>query len=459
MVRYIKFYNTDNIMSSDNIDNIMSSDNTIEIYNFVKNNIKLEDNNISKQYKLTKNYLGIDDIGAAVKVLLSGQITMSDNVRLFEEEFAKYVGAKYGIMVNSGSSANLLAVAAIANKCGKYNIAKDSEILIPAVCWSTSLWPLIQYNFKPIFVDCDPVTLNINLTDLKDKITPKTRGILLVHVLGNCTNMTKLMKIIKTYNLFLIEDTCEALGTTYRNKMLGTFGNLGTYSFYYSHHITTGEGGMIVCNDYEDYSLLKILRSHGWSRDVDKKQMNKIQFDYTDKLNEKWVFINQGFNLRSTEINAAIGRVQLSKLNTMIEIRCNNRNKIKHKLYSHIKYTGQITIIEDNKNTKTSWFGLCFMINDSYKLQYREYINYLDSQNIETRPIISGNFLRQPATKIILEDIYDSTELVKLTPELYIGAEVINNQCFYIGLHPIAIECDECKHLVDKLLSFNFNNG
>ena len=377
----------------------MNSDRTLAIYNFVKNNIKIENNNISKHYKLTKNYLGTDEISAAIKVLLSGQITMSENVSLFEKEFANYIGSKYAIMVNSGSSANLLAVSVIINKFRKHKIELGSEILIPAVCWSTSLYPLIQCNLKPIFVDCDPITLNINLTDLETKITPNTRGILLVHILGNCTNMSKLMEIVEKYNLILIEDTCEALGTKYGDKMLGSFGVMGTYSFYYSHHITTGEGGMIVCNDYEDYILLKILRSHGWSRDVDKEQMNKIQMDHTDRLNKKWIFINYGYNLRSTEINAAIGRVQLKKLDTMLKIRCNNRNKIKTELYAHIKYKGQVTIIEDNNNTNTSWFGICFMINDSYKLQYRKYIDYLDSQNIENRPIISGNFLRQPAVK------------------------------------------------------------
>jgi len=423
----------------------------MDIQTFVQNNIHFEDNNNETHYKLTKNNLGVEEISAAVKVLLSGQITMSENVSLFEQEFAKYVGSKYAVMVNSGSSANLLAVSVITNKCSQYNIEDGAEILIPAVCWSTSLWPLIQCNLKPIFVDCDPITLNINLIDLENKITPQTRGILLVHVLGNCANMSKLMELVETHKLVLIEDTCEALGTTYKNKTLGTFGVMGTYSFYYSHHITTGEGGMIVCNNYDDYILLKILRSHGWSRDVEKKQLSKFRIN---KLNKKWVFINQGFNLRSTDINAAIGRVQLQKLDTMIKIRCDNRKKIKNKLYSHNKYKNQITIIEDNENTCVSWFGLCFIVNDKYKLHYDEYIKYLDNHNIENRPIISGNFLRQPATKFILEDIYNSYELSTLKPELYIGAEVINNQCFYIGLHPIEINDRECNNLVDKLLSY-----
>tara|TARA_Y100001970_G_scaffold127046_1_gene156983 strand:+ start:1360 stop:2655 length:1296 start_codon:yes stop_codon:yes gene_type:complete len=423
----------------------------MEVYDFVKNNIKFKNNTDINQYNLTKNYLDVEDISAAINVLLSGQITMSKNVELFEKEFAEYVGSKYAIMVNSGSSANLLAVSVITNKCSNYNIPKYSEILVPSVCWSTSVWPLIQCNLKPIFVDCNPKTLNINLIDLENKITSHTKGILLVHVLGNCCNMTKLMNIINKYNLVLIEDTCEALGSKYKNKMLGTFGNIGTFSFYYSHHITTGEGGMIVCDNYDDYILLKILRSHGWSRDISQKDKKKLN---TNGLNKNWIFINQGYNLRSTDINAAIGRTQLKKLDNMIKIRCLNRNKIKNTLYTHNNYNNQLIIIENNTETFTSWFGLCFMINKKYINKYRDYLRYLNTVGIENRPIISGNFLRQPATKLILNDIYESNELYKLNPELYEGAEIINNRCFYIGLHPIEISNKECNILVNKLLDF-----
>ena len=429
----------------------------MEIHEFVKKHITI-DNHSDKKYTLTKNYLGIEEISAAINVLLSGQITMSKNVELFEKEFANYIGSKYAIMVNSGSSANLLAISAITNKYGNYNIPKKSEILIPAICWSTSVWPLIQCNIKPVFVDCDPNTFNIDINDLEDKITPKTRGILLVHVLGNCTNMSKLMKIVEKHNLILIEDTCEALGTKYKNKMLGSFGTMGTYSFYYSHHITTGEGGMIVCDDDDDYNLLKVLRSHGWTRDVDKEIINKRKLDYTDKLNKKWIFINQGYNLRSTEMNAAIGREQLKKLTNMIKIRCNNREKIKNRLYTHHSYNYQLTILENSKNTLTSWFGLCFRIDEKYKDKYKDYLKYLSKNGIENRPIISGNFLRQPAMKLI-EDIYELNELNKLNPTLYTGAEIINNQCFYIGLHPIEITNKVCTTLVDNLLSFHFDKN
>ena len=215
----------------------------------------IDKSSISKKnkYLLSPNSFSNDDIIKASKVLFSKKITMGNITKIFEKKFAKFIGSKYALMVNSGSSANLLAMFALINPLKKNYLKPGDECLIPALCWSTSLWPIVQAGLRPKFVDVDPTTLNISIQDLKKKINKRTKAIMSVHVLGNTTNMDELNKIIKKKKLFLIEDTCESLGSKYSKKYLGTLGDFGTYSFYYSHQITSGEGGMITCNNKEDY--------------------------------------------------------------------------------------------------------------------------------------------------------------------------------------------------------------
>ena len=209
------------------------------------------------KYPLLSNAFNSNDINCGVKVLKSKQLTMSKITEKFEKKFAKIIGSKYALMTNSGSSANLLALSAIINPIFKNKLKPGDEVLIPAVCWSTSLWPIVQNQLKPVFVDVELNTFNVCLDALEKKISKKTKAVLIIHVLGTSCDMTKLNKIVKKNNLLLIEDTCESLGAKYNKKTLGTYGDFGTYSFYYSHQITSGEGGMIVCNDKFNYNLLK----------------------------------------------------------------------------------------------------------------------------------------------------------------------------------------------------------
>ena len=243
---------------------------------------KLIDKNSKKEknvYQLSPNSFSNKDMIEGIKVLLSKKVTMSEITKKFEREFAKFVGSKYALMVNSGSSANLLATFAMINPMKKDRLKIGDECLIPALCWSTSLWPIIQAGLKPKFVDVDPKTLNISLDDLKNKISKRTKAILAVHILGNSPDMGNFIKIIKKNKIKLIEDTCESLGTKFKNKYLGTFGEFGTFSFYYSHQITSGEGGMITCNDIKNYKIIHSLRSHGWDRGLNnnKKNLNLLR--------------------------------------------------------------------------------------------------------------------------------------------------------------------------------------
>ena len=226
-------------------------------------------------YPLIENPYRKSDINEALKVLKSRRLTIGPVTDKFQNSFTKKLGSNFSLMVNSGSSANLLALQCLINPYRKKRLKPGDEVLIPSLCWSTSLWPIIQSGLKPKFVDIDLDSLNINLNDLKKKISKKTKAILIVHVLGNCVDMTKLMQIVKKHNLILIEDTCESLGTKYKNKYLGTFGDFSSFSFYSSHQISSGEGGMICCKNSDDHEIIKSLRAHGWSRGL--KNEKKLQ--------------------------------------------------------------------------------------------------------------------------------------------------------------------------------------
>ena len=224
-----------------------------QLEKILRKKIKNNTEKISKNYKLLEDAFSFEDIMSGVEVLLSKKITMGEITKKFELEFAKYLNVKYALMVNSGSSANLLAAFALINPRKDNSLKRGDEFIIQSLCWSTSLWPLVQAGLKPKFIDVDLKTFNIDYNELSKNISNKTRAIMAVHVLGNSSEISNISKLCKKNKIFLIEDTCESLGSKYNNKFLGTFGDFGTYSFYYSHQITSGEGGMIVCNNKNDY--------------------------------------------------------------------------------------------------------------------------------------------------------------------------------------------------------------
>ena len=395
------------------------------------------------KYPLLSNAFSSNDINEGIKVLRSKRITMSKITYKFEKFFARKMGAKYAVMTNSGSSANLLAISCLTNPLSKNKIQASSEVIIPAICWSTSLWPIIQNNLKPVFVDVELGNFNIDIENIEKKITKKTKAIMLVHVLGTSANMTKLMQIAKKYKIDIIEDTCESLGAKYNNKQLGTFGRFGTYSFYYSHQITSGEGGMILCNDTKDYNILKSLRSHGWSRDTNLHTNFKKKFN---NLDERFLFIGPGYNVRPTEIQSAIALNQFKRLNQFIKIRNINRNKIINNLKKNDKWKNQFSFVEVESNIKPSWFGLPILINKKYSYVKKEFLNYLSKKGIENRPIISGNFLNQPAATF-----YN----FKSSKNDFKNADEIEERGFFIGLHTNNIKEVEIKYISSCLLDID----
>jgi len=401
---------------------------------------------IGKRYKydLLENGFSNEDISIGKKVLNSKRITMASYTRKFELVFARKLGVKYALMVNSGSSANLLATFAAGNPLKKNHLNRGDEVLIPALCWSTSIWPLVQFGLKPVLVDIDIQTLNINIEDLIKKITKKTKAIMLINVLGISSDLFKIKKIANKYKLIIIEDNCESLGSRLKNKYLGTFGDYGSYSFYYSHQITSGEGGMITCNKKEDYDILFALRSHGWlggTRHYKRSLKSYNQYaKQNPQLDPRYIFINSGFNLRPTDIQAAIAHNQFNRLDKLKKFRNINRNLLINKITKSKKWNNQFQFISIPKDIDPSWMGLPILLSERFKNKKKKFMTILDKMGIETRPIISGNFANQPAAKLY--------NLCKKN-EKFENSQKVQDLGFLIGLHTRKISKSNLKLIHD----------
>ena len=392
-------------------------------------------------YPLIEDPFSNNDISEGIKVLKSKQLTISKKTVNFEKDFSSSLKSKYSLMVNSGSSANLLALQCLINPYRKNRLKAGDEVIIPTLCWSTTLWPIIQSNLKPVFVDINPLTLNIDESEVEKKITKKTKAILLVHVLGNSCDMDQIMKIKKKHNLILIEDTCESLGSKYNDKYLGTFGEFSSFSFYSSHQISSGEGGMICCKDKVDYNIIKSLRSHGWSRGT---SFENTIYKSNKRLDKRFIFFNSGYNLRPTEVSAAIGHNQFKRLNKFISIRNFNKKKIILSMKKNMIINKKIDFYYENKNVTPSWFGLPIKILVNKKKYKNIIIKKLEKNGIETRPIISGNFANQPAAKK-----YNLTSNNKFP-----NTDFVYNNSFFIGLPTKKIDNKYLKKIV-----FAFENS
>lgn len=332
-----------------------------------------------------------EEINVAVETMLSTFTTMGKKTRAFEQQYAAYTGSSYGVMSNSGSSANLLAIAALANPVTPNYLKPGDEVIVPALSWSTTIWPIIQHQLTPVLVDCDIESFNFDLNKLEAAIGPKTRAIMLVHVYGNPCNMDAVMTLAKKHHLLVIEDCCEAMGAFYAGKAVGSFGTVGNFSFFFSHHISTMEGGISVTNDFELTETMRIMRAHGWSREADQHQ--KYINLYPD-IDPRFIFINLGYNLRPTEVNAAIGQVQLPKLDQLVA----NRRETADFFLNHLaKYQEYFDFQQEIPQGKHVWFGFSLILKDDAPFTLKEITSYLQAQHIETRPIIAGNMARHPA--------------------------------------------------------------
>lgn len=352
-----------------------------------------------------------EEINAAVDVMLSTKVTMGPKVKGFEREYADRFGHKHAIMNNSGSSANLLAVAAIVNPATKNGPKPGDEVIVPALSWSTTVWPLVQCGLKPVIVDIDPVTLNMDPNEIERAISPRTRAVMLVHVYGNPCDMDAIVDICRRRNLELLEDCCEALGAYYDGKAVGKFGRVGTFSFYFSHHMTTLEGGMCVSDDFEFAEIMRMLRAHGWTRELeDRERYLKL---YPD-IDPRFLFVNVGYNLRATELQGAFGSVQLPKLAKFVDQRRENTAAWGKDL---ARWSEFFLFQKETRKARSSCFGFPMTLKDDAPFKVREFMTFLNEAGIETRPIIAGNIAVQPAMKLfdhrVVGDLKHSTRVMK----------------------------------------------
>ena len=359
-----------------------------------------------------------EEVIDALDSMLSTRVTMGEKVKSFEEQFSKYIGCKNGIMVNSGSSANLLALSILSNPATENSIKRDSQIITPAVTWATTVSPIINVGCTPMFVDVDLDTLCVNTEEIKDAINSKTACLLPVHLMGNPCNMQEISKISKEHDLYLVEDACEAHGATFDDKKVGSFGDLGTFSFFMSHHISTIEGGMIVTNNEELAEMGKTLRTFGWTRDL--KNKNKINSEYPE-IDPRFLFVNTGYNFRPTEIQGAFGRNQLPKLEPLIKIRRENALFWNDELSKYSEY-----LILPKRNLENHvYFGYAITIKKNSPFSREKLTKFLESKGIETRPIMSGNYIEQPAAKLINYQKHGELN----------NAKLIMRNSFFIGNH------------------------
>ena len=380
-------------------------------------------------YPLSIATYGVEEIIEALDSMCRFRTTMWEKTRKFEGLFAEYQGAKAAVMVNSGSSADLL-LSFLLTGAPSHRMAPGDEVLIPAVTWPTQIWSAMMAGLTVRLVDVDPETLNVSLEDLERKVTPKTKCLFLVHLLGNPCEMDKILEIAKSRNLIVLEDCCEALGSEWNGMKVGNFGLGASFSFFFAHHMTTMEGGMITTNDEEAAESLRILRAHGWLRNVEDPSRYAIN---DPDIDPRYAFVNWGFNVRPTDLQAGFGLQQIVRLPQFNK----RREVLADRFFASIDRSRFLSRPRVSGLARPSWMALPVMIAKGAPFPRAELTQHLESNGVETRPIVTGNIARQPVAKKF-KGLRDAT--------LY-GADIIHERGFYIGLSPIISD-----GMMDRLL-------
>ena len=321
--------------------------------------------------RLHEPTFGEEEIAAVVEVLRSTNVTQGEKVKAFEDAYAGMFGHKHVIACNSGSSANLLAIAAMV-ALGR--LRRGDQVIVSALSWSTTVFPLIQYGLIPVFVDCDPETLNIDIGAVKKALSPSIKAIMPIHCYGNAADLTGIT------DFPIIEDACESMGASYAGIPVGRFGVCGTFSTYFSHHVTTLEGGLVVTEDEELADMMRIQRAHGWQRDAKKQQ-------HVHGIDDRFLFVDLGYNLRLSEPQAAMGMIQLGKLQGFIE----RRRALLAIFKTRLEGSG-LAVQKETPGGYSSAFGCPLIGSPGLRAK-------VDAQGIETRPIIAGNLVHHPAIR------------------------------------------------------------
>jgi CDP-6-deoxy-D-xylo-4-hexulose-3-dehydrase len=369
---------------------------------------------MTNSYPLASSTWDDKELQAIQSVIDKDTFTMGDSVAEFEQDFCKFTGSKYSVMVSSGSAANLIATAALFYTKNP-KLKRGDEVIVPAVSWSTTYYPLQQYGLKLKFVDIDLETLNYDLNALESAIAPKTKMIMAVNLLGNPNDFDAIDNIVKKRDIIILEDNCESMGAEYNGKQTGTFGIMGTFSTFFSHHMATMEGGFVVTDDEELYHILLSMRAHGWTRNLPKE--NKVSNKSDDWFKESFRFVLPGYNVRPVEMSGAIGVEQLKKLPLFLEQRRKNAKLFIELFENHPDFIIQ----KDTDNS--SWFGFSLIIKPNSNLKRKDVISKLQENNIDCRPIVTGNFTRNEVMKFFDYEIHNELK----------NADYLHDNGFFIG--------------------------
>lgn len=391
---------------------------------------------------------------ASVETLLSGWLVLGRQGVNFENKFAKLLAKQYGVLTNSGSSSNLIMMSALTSK-RLYNLPTGTKVITPIAGFPTTINPIFQVGFEPLFVDIDLDTLNLNLEQVEQKAKEGAKVITFAHVLGNPPNMNDLMHIVKQYDLILLEDCCDALGSTYDGKPLGSFGEFASCSFYPAHHITMGEGGFVACNTHQQETVARSFRE--WGRgcycvgmkagllkngSCGNRFSNWLPSLPDEIFDHKYVYDEIGYNLKPIEIQAAMGLEQINKLPRIIEKRKHNHARLTDIFKQYEEY---FIIPRATKNSDPSWFAFAITLKDNIPFKRRDIVNHFESNKIQTRPYFAGNIMLQPA----YEGIMCNNEVIKNFP----NARKVTTDTLFLGTSPVITD-EQLDYIEDTLKYF-----
>ena len=392
--------------------------------------------------------LGVQEIKNMVDAALDGWLTTGRFNAEFERKLAEFIGVKHLITVNSGSSANLVAFNALTSpKLGARAIQRGDEVIGVAAGFPTTVNPIIQFGAIPVFVDVDPLTHNIDADKIEAAISPKTKAIMLAHSLGNPFNLDKVTAICKKYNLWLVEDCCDALGSTYRGQMVGTFGDIATLSFYPAHHITMGEGGAVFTNHDELKIIAESFRD--WGRDCycQPGRDNTCGKRFCQKLgglpegyDHKYTYSHLGYNLKITDMQAACGVAQLEQAPKFIQARKDNFQFLLQRLSSCAEFL-QLPVATEHSDP--SWFGFPITLKDNAPVSRLDLLTFLDQNKVGTRLLFAGNLTRQPSM---------ANAVYRVSGDL-VHTDIVMNQTFWIGVQP-ALSTDMLEFAAGKIEAY-----
>jgi CDP-6-deoxy-D-xylo-4-hexulose-3-dehydrase len=366
----------------------------------------------------------------------------------FEKEYAEFLGVRYALLTNSGSSANLLAFSTLTSpKLGERRVKPGDEVITVAAGFPTTVAPMIQNGAIPVFIDVELGTYNIIVDRIESAITPKTKAIMIAHTMGNPFELDKVMEIANKYGLWVIEDNCDALGSTYNGKLTGTHGHIGTSSFYPPHHMTMGEGGAVYTNDAQLKMIIESFRD--WGRDcwcpsgcdnTCKKRFGWELGSLPQGYDHKYTYSHIGYNLRVTDMQAAIGVEQLKKVPTFTQARKNNFNRLLSGLQDLSDY---FILPRATVNSDPSWFGFILTLNDFVKFSRKEIVDYLEANRIQTRMLFAGNLIRQPAFQDANYRVHGDLA----------NTDKILHDTFLVGVYP-GLTDEMIDHIVSKIREF-----